>query len=120
MHLFLNPSKNQTTYFSILFAAFPVSFIAGNMIININTILIILSAFFIFKINNFSLKFFIEDKLIFLFFILVFFSSVSADFFFNIINYIFMKFLLNLSLQKSVIFFFILIILILLVFTLIL
>ena len=82
MHLFLNPSKNQTTYFSILFAAFPVSFIAGNMIININTILIILSTFFIFKINNFSLKFFIEDKLIFLFFILVFFSSVSADFFF--------------------------------------
>ena len=82
MHLFLNPSKNQTTYFSILFAAYPVSFIAGNMIININTILIILSAFFIFKINNFSLKFFIEDKLIFLFFILVFFSSVSADFFF--------------------------------------
>ena len=67
------------SYFSLLFSLIPISFIAGNMIININILLLILSAFFIFKKSLFEVEYFLLDKIIFLFFFLILFTGVYND-----------------------------------------
>ena len=66
-------------YFNFLIALIPLSFIVGNTIININLILIILSTFFFFKNFLFKLQYFIVDKLLFIFFLLILFSAISND-----------------------------------------
>ena len=66
-------------YFNFLIALIPLSFIVGNTIININLVLIILSTFFFFKNFLFKLQYFIVDKLLFIFFLLILFSAISND-----------------------------------------
>ena len=66
-------------YFNILLAAVPLSFIAGNMIININVLLLILSPF-LFKDNIFKINYFILDKIIVAYFFLILFSGVFNDY----------------------------------------
>ena len=69
--------KNQL--FQFLFAVIPaISFIAGNMIININVILIILSSLILFNKNFLNLEFLLIDKLIFLYFFLILISGISS------------------------------------------
>ena len=58
----------KTNYFSFLLALLPISFIAGNMIININAMLLVFSALIFFKKNVFKIKYFFIDKIILLFF----------------------------------------------------
>ena len=82
MNLFSSLSRYRENYFSILLALLPFSYIAGNMIININIILIILSAILIFRKNLFQLKFFIIDKLILSFFTLIIISGIINDYYF--------------------------------------
>jgi len=65
----------KKNYFSILLALFPLSFIAGNLIINFNTLLIIISAVLVFRLDCFRIKFDIIDKLILTFFLLVVFTG---------------------------------------------
>ena len=60
----------------------PLSFIAGNMIININTILIILSALILFRRDIFKSKFFLLDKIIFIFFGFILFTALFNDVFY--------------------------------------
>ena len=79
MNLFSQLQITKINYFSFLFALIPFSFIAGNMIININVILIILSSLILFHKKLFSLKFLLIDKLIFLFFFLILISGFSND-----------------------------------------
>ena len=79
MNLFSRLQITKSNYFSFLFAVIPLSFIAGNMIININVILIILSALILFNRNLINLEFLLIDKLILLFFVLILISGFSND-----------------------------------------
>ena len=72
----------KKNYFNLLLSAIPLSFIAGNMIININIILLIISAFVIFGKNIFGLKFHLLDKLILSFFFLILITGIINDFHF--------------------------------------
>ena len=69
-------SKNN--YLSILLALIPISFIAGNLIINSITILLILSTIFFYNKELFKIKFFLLDKIIILFFIIVLISGIVS------------------------------------------
>ncbi len=84
MHLFLNRQYNIKKFFSILLAILPVSFIAGNLIININILLIISSCFLIYQKEIFKIKYLLLDKTIFLFFLLILFTGIYNDIFFVI------------------------------------
>ncbi len=68
--------KNFLTFFLCLM---PVSFIAGNMIININILLLILSSLFFFKKEVFKIKFFWFDKLIIAYFFLILYTGIYND-----------------------------------------
>jgi len=64
----------------------PLSFIAGNMIININIILLIVSAILIFGKKIFEIEFFFLDKIIILFFILILLTAFVNDYYFYTIK----------------------------------
>ena len=79
MHLISKLNFSKTDYFSLLLAILPISFIAGNMIININVILIIISALVIFKDKLFKINFYFLDKLLIAFFLLILFTGIYND-----------------------------------------
>ena len=82
MYLLTKINFNKEFFFNLSLAAIPLSFIAGNMIININVVLFILFAIFFFKKELFNLKFYILDKLIFSYFILILLTAFLNDFYF--------------------------------------
>ena len=82
MSSFSKINLNKENYLSLLLALFPISFIAGNMIININIILLISSAIVLFKKDVFKLKIFFLDKLIFAYFFIILITAVINDFYF--------------------------------------
>ena len=79
MHFISNFNLTKNSYFSLLFSLIPISFIAGNMIININILLLILSVFLVFGKSPFKVKYFLLDKIIFLFFFLILFTGAYND-----------------------------------------
>jgi len=81
MHLISKFKPLKNNYFNLLLSLMPLSFIAGNMIININTILIILSALILFRGDIFKTKFFLIDKIIFIFFGFIIFTALFNDIF---------------------------------------
>ena len=58
MYLISQMNFNKLSLFNFALAAFPLSFIAGNMIININILLITFLAILFFKKQLFQLKYF--------------------------------------------------------------
>ena len=86
MYLFFNNQDNQKIYLSILLGIIPFSFIAGNMIININIILLIISSFLIFKSNLLKINYFFLDKIILIFFFLILLTAVINDYHFYNLN----------------------------------
>ena len=82
MLLFLKNTGNAKNYFSFLLALLPISFIAGNMIININVIILIISALVFYKIELFKFQFKLLDKFLLIFFILILFTALYNDIFF--------------------------------------
>tara|TARA_B100000886_G_scaffold339153_1_gene303778 strand:+ start:2746 stop:4005 length:1260 start_codon:yes stop_codon:yes gene_type:complete len=60
----------------------PICFIAGNMLININLILISLSGLILFGKEIFKIRYFLLDKIIFLFFIFLIFTALVNDLFY--------------------------------------
>ena len=82
MHLISKFKPLRNIYFNLLLSLMPLSFIAGNMIININTILIILSTLILFRGDIFKTKFFLIDKIIFIFFGFVIFTALFNDVFY--------------------------------------
>ena len=80
MKLFFTFDNFKQNYFNFLLALLPISFIAGNLIININVILIIFSAILFYRKKVFSLKYLLIDKLIFSYFFLIIFTGVFNDF----------------------------------------
>ncbi len=82
MYLFFNNQENQKIYLSLLLGIIPFSFIAGNMIININILLLIISSFLIFKSNLLKINYYFLDKLILIFFFLILLTGVINDYHF--------------------------------------
>ena len=69
-------------YFTLLIALIPVSFIAGNLVINLNVFVIIVSSLLIFGKEIVKIKLILLDKLIFLFFFFIIFSALHNDIYF--------------------------------------
>ena len=84
MHLFSNFNNSKNNILNFLLAMFPLSFIAGNMIININILLLILATFIFYKLKVFEIKFYVLDKLIISFFAFVIFTGFFNFFFHNL------------------------------------
>ena len=70
---------SKKNYFSLLIAVLPVSFIAGNMIININVIVLLLSTLIFYGKEIFKIKYYLLDKFIFIFFGLILFTGILND-----------------------------------------
>ena len=79
MYLFSNSQITKSNYFSLLISLLPISFIAGNMIININIILLIISWLIIYNKEILKINYHLLDKLI-ISFLLIIFTGVYNDF----------------------------------------
>lgn len=75
----MKPYLTHSNYFNFLLAIFPLSFIAGNLIININLLLLVISGLIISKSKIFQINS-LEDKLIFIFFLLIIFTGALNDY----------------------------------------
>ena len=82
MHLFNFSNQIKTNTLSILIALLPLSFIAGNMIININIILFILFSLSFFGKKIFNVKYFFADKILLIFFSLILLTGILNDYYF--------------------------------------
>ena len=82
MYFFLKNNIFQQNCLNFLIAFIPVSFIAGNLIINLNIILLILLTILFNRNLFFNLKYYILDKLIFIYFILLFIAGFFTDYYF--------------------------------------
>ena len=86
MHFFSNHSNSKINFLSILLSLMPISFIAGNMIININIIFILLVSLFFYGKKIFQFNYLLLDKLIILYFLLIIFTGFYNYYFFNLEN----------------------------------
>ena len=78
------PYKNlfsKNNLLNLLLSLIPLSYIAGNLIINVNIILIIFTTFFFFRGDVLNFKFNFLDKLIFFFFIYILINGFYNNFF---------------------------------------
>ena len=71
----VNFNHDSFSLINVLFCLFPISFIFGNLITNINFLLFCCLGIFHLKSKNFIKKFNFPIKIIFLFFIMVLFST---------------------------------------------
>ena len=79
---YLNQNDSRSKLFSIILALFPLSFIAGNMIININIIILVLISIILFGKEIFNVRIYFLDKLLISYFILIIFSGILNDYHF--------------------------------------
>ena len=79
--MYLNSKINftKTNFLNLAMALLPLSFIAGNMIININIIIIILSTLFLINKKLLSIKLYLFDTLLISFFLLIIFIGLVND-----------------------------------------
>ena len=82
MNLITLEVSQRKNYFSILLAFLPIGFIAGNLIININIILLIFSSLIFFGKDLFKIKYYFLDKLIFSLFIFIIITGCINDYHF--------------------------------------
>ena len=82
MYLLSKLAITKSNYLNLLIFLIPVSFVAGNMIININLILLILSTLILYGKEVFKIKYFFLDKLFFIFFFLVLLTGIINDYYF--------------------------------------
>ena len=80
MHFISKLNFTKSNFLGLLLAIIPFSFIAGNMIININIALIIISTFILYGKNVFKIKFHLLDKILFLYFLLILLTGIINDF----------------------------------------
>ncbi len=71
-------------FLNFLIILIPISFIAGNMIININVLLLIFSCLLIFRKKIFEIELYTLDKLLIIFFSLVLFTGIINNIYFQI------------------------------------
>lgn len=79
----LKALNNNNSLINLLFATIPVSFIAGNLVLNLNILLLIIISFFIFKGEIFNFNYDLLDKIILIFFLYIILISLFNYF----INY---------------------------------
>ena len=79
MSLFSNRSVLFNNYFSCLLALLPVSFIAGNLIINLNILILIISALVLFGKEIFLFRYYLLDKILISFFFLILITGFYND-----------------------------------------
>ena len=77
-------ANSKNNLFNFLMILFPFSFIAGNMLININSILLILSGLLFFSKDLIKIKFNLLDKLFISFFFLILLTGLINDYEFYI------------------------------------
>ena len=86
MRLFLeNLYPTDKNVINFIFAFFPLSFIAGNLIINLNLILLVVCSIIFYKKELFQIKLKTLDKLLFIFFSIILFTGFynNIEFFLN-------------------------------------
>ena len=86
MRLFLeNLYPTDKNVINFIFAFFPLSFIAGNLIINLNLILLVVCSIIFYKKELFQIKLKTLDKLLFIFFSIILFNWFynNIEFFLN-------------------------------------
>ena len=68
--MFINLTKfyNKTYLINLLFSFIPISFIAGNLILNLNILLLIITTIAVYKTEIIRIKIFFLDKIIIIFF----------------------------------------------------
>ncbi len=77
---------SKVNFLSLILAMFPISFIAGNMIININILLLLLVTLFLYRGRVFKIDYFFLDKLIISYFILIIFTGLYNHYFYSLEN----------------------------------
>ncbi len=82
MYLETKISAKIKLFYNLLLSLFPVFFIAGNMLINIGSILLIISALFCFGKKLFKLRFFFLDKILLSFFLFIIITGTINDYFY--------------------------------------
>ena len=82
MNFFLLGKISKNNFLSLLLAVLPISFIAGNLVININILLFILIAIFFYKSKIFKIRYHLLDKLIIFLFLFILFTGIFNDFYF--------------------------------------
>ena len=75
MQIPLNKYLNSKYFINILIGIIPISFIAGNLIINLNLILIVLISFMIFNKSFFDYEFYLIDKFLIVLFLFSFLTG---------------------------------------------
>ena len=70
---------SRINYLNTLLALIPISFIAGNLIINLNIVLVMVSTIFLYNKKLFKIKLFFFDKLLILFFVLIILTGLVNE-----------------------------------------
>lgn len=86
MQTISNSSLWLKNYFSLLLCLMPVSFIIGNLLINFNIIIIVISALIVFKKDIFKIKYLLLDKFLFFYFGLIILTAIYNDYYFYLIE----------------------------------
>ena len=86
MLLFSKPKLTKDYFLSLILAFLPLSFIAGNLSININIIIFIFFSLLLYNKEIFSIKFYFLDKIILSFFLIIIFTGIYNDIYFLIKN----------------------------------
>ena len=82
MNIFSKKEITKKNYFSLILSLMPVCFIAGNLLINLNVLVLIISAAFIFGKEIFRIKYHLLDKFLFFYFSLIIFTAIYNDYFY--------------------------------------
>tara|TARA_B100001057_G_C22836181_1_gene945282 strand:- start:1149 stop:2465 length:1317 start_codon:yes stop_codon:yes gene_type:complete len=82
MYLVSKISEKKPLLFNTLISLFPVFFVAGNMLINIGTVLLIISTLICFGKKLFKIKFYLLDKFLVGFFVLILITGLINDYYF--------------------------------------
>ncbi len=81
MFFFLKKANSKTFYINLLFSLIPISFIAGNLILNLNILIFVLFTIFFYGMEAFKIRLNNTDKLIITFFSYVLFAGFLNNFF---------------------------------------
>ena len=68
-------NNNPYLFINLVFAFFPISFVLGSLIVNVNLVLFCCLGIFYLKSKILSTEFYFSIKIIFLFFLIIFFST---------------------------------------------
>ncbi len=82
MYSSVTKNFSRNNLLNLIVACFPISFIAGNTIINLNIVLIILLSIIFYKKDIFNIKYFLIDKLIILYFLFILYTGFYNDIYF--------------------------------------